>query len=135
MRHRWKPLPRQLPRRNPHHRPPRLKRKLQPRNRRSRPAGETPAAALNAAQEAKEKAQYRAVRTKALEDKQIQELREQMDAAVGDEQRQRATRRYYSALFDKMREIDPSLKARINRMEAAAKRRMGRSKSAEPSGE
>jgi hypothetical protein len=88
--------------------------------------GSVPAA--NTAQEARERAQYRSVRAKALENKQIQQLRDQMDAAGTDQQRKAAAKKYYNTLFEKMREIDPSLKDRINRMEAAAQRRMSRSR-------
>ena len=66
---------------------------------------------------------FEAAKTKALADSHIQELQAKADAATGDDEKA-ATRRYYKALYGKMREIDPSVKDRIDRTEAAALRRL-----------
>ncbi len=70
-------------------------------------------------------ARYQEVKQKALQDKHVQELQEKADnASDGDEQR-KASEKYYKALFNKMRNLDPSLKDRIDRTEAATLRRVG----------
>ena len=69
-------------------------------------------------------ARFRDVKAKALADPHVKELQEKSDnAAEGDEQ-QKASREYYRALFNKMRRLDPSLKERIDRTEAATLRRL-----------
>jgi hypothetical protein len=74
-------------------------------------------------EEAQETIHFQAAKTKALEDKHVQELQAKADAATGDEAKT-ALRKYYKALYGKMREIDPSVKDRIDRTEAAALRRV-----------
>ena len=78
--------------------------------------------------EAQEKARYRSVKAKALEDPRIQQLHDRADNAATNAEEQTASTEYYRALFDKMREIEPSLKERIDRMEAATLRRLERNK-------
>lgn len=65
---------------------------------------------------------FQEVKTKALADKKVQELQEKADNATGDESRP-ALRQYYKALYSRMREIDPTLRERIQRTEAASLRR------------
>jgi len=74
-------------------------------------------------QEAAEASQFQAAKAKALADKRVQELQAAADSATGDDAKT-ASRRYYKALFSKMREIDPSVTDRINRTEAATLRRV-----------
>lgn len=88
-----------------------------------------PAPELNPEIERKEKARYREVRAKALEDSQIAELKEKSESVEPDKQRA-AAKAYYKALFGKMRKLDGSLKSRIDRMEAATYRRLERNGSA-----
>ena len=76
-----------------------------------------------AEEEAEETSHFQAAKTKALEDKRIQELQAKADAATGDEAKT-AMKRYYRALYDKMRDIDPTLKDRIDRTEDATLRRV-----------
>jgi hypothetical protein len=76
-----------------------------------------------AEEEAEETSHLQAAKTKALQDQHIQELQSNADAATGDEAKV-ATRRYYRALYEKMRQIDPSLKDRIDRTEEATLRRV-----------
>jgi len=73
--------------------------------------------------EAEQTSHFQAAKAKALEDKHVQELQAASDSATGDDARA-ASRRYYKALFEKMRQIDPSVKDRIDRTEAAALRRV-----------
>jgi hypothetical protein len=76
-----------------------------------------------AEEEAEESARFQAAKAKALQDQHVQDLQTKADSATGDDQ-QLATRRYYRALYDKMRDIDPTLKDRIDRTEAATLRRL-----------
>ena len=73
--------------------------------------------------EAEETSHVQAAKAKALQDKHVQELQAAADSATGD-QVKTTSRRYYKALFEKMREIDPSVKDRIDRTEAATLRRL-----------
>jgi hypothetical protein len=73
--------------------------------------------------EADESKHFQAAKIKALEDAHVQELQAKADAATGDDAKT-ATRHYYKALYAKMREIDPTVKDRIDRTEAAALRRL-----------
>jgi hypothetical protein len=74
-------------------------------------------------EEAEVSAHFQAAKTKALEDQHIQDLQNAADSASGDDAKT-AMRRYYKALYDKMRDIDPSIKDRIDRTEAASLRRV-----------
>lgn len=76
-----------------------------------------------AEEEAEISAHFQAAKTKAMEDQHIQDLQSKADAATGDDAKV-AMRRYYRALYDKMRDIDPSIKDRIDRTEAATMRRV-----------
>jgi TRAP-type C4-dicarboxylate transport system substrate-binding protein len=76
-----------------------------------------------AEEEAEESSHFQAAKTKALEDQRIQELQSKADSATGDDAKA-AMRRYYRALYDKMRDIDPALKDRIDRTEEATLRRV-----------
>ena len=62
---------------------------------------------------------YDQAKAKAQEDSEIQKLKEMADNAVSDEEAKPALRAYNKALFGKMRRSDPSIKERIDRMEAA----------------
>jgi hypothetical protein len=73
--------------------------------------------------EAEETAHFQAAKKKALEDQHVQELQAKADSAMGDEAKA-ASKRYYKALYDKMREVDPSVKDRIDRTEAATLKRV-----------
>jgi hypothetical protein len=73
--------------------------------------------------EAEESSHFQAAKAKALKDPHVQELQDKADAATGDDVKP-ASRRYYKALYEKMREIDPSVKDRIDRTEAASLRRV-----------
>ncbi|MDP9291321.1 MAG: hypothetical protein M3O82_03030 [Verrucomicrobiota bacterium] len=105
-----------------------------PGNERPTPEEKTvgPAPDLNPEVEAKEKARYREVRTKALEDQHVAELKEKSDNADSDDKTRAAAKAYYKALFGQMRKLDGSLKNRIDRMEAATYRRLDRSGSTPP---
>ena len=68
---------------------------------------------------------YQEIKTKALEDKSVQELQSKADNAPEGEEQRKASRDYYKTLFNKMRKLDPGLKDRIDRTEAATLRRIG----------
>ena len=87
-------------------------------------ATQVPSANAIAAQEAREKSLYRQVHAKALEDPNVLSLQDKADTAIGEDEQKAASKIYYKALFDKMREIEPSLKDRIDRTEAATLRRL-----------
>jgi len=70
------------------------------------------------------KARYRAVKNQALEDKSIVALQDKADSARDEDSQRSLTKAYYRALFDKMRDLDPTLKARIDRIEAATMKRL-----------
>jgi hypothetical protein len=74
-------------------------------------------------EEAEESNHFQAAKAKALQDPRIQDLQSKSDSATGDAAKA-AMRRYYKALYDKMREIDPTVKDRIDRTEAATMRRV-----------
>jgi hypothetical protein len=75
-------------------------------------------------EEARQRARYREVKDRALKDSRILELRDNADATVEPVAHAAAAKAYYKALFNKMRQIDPSITARIDRMEAATLRRL-----------
>ncbi|MDB6152748.1 MAG: hypothetical protein JWL90_1201 [Chthoniobacteraceae bacterium] len=58
-------------------------------------------------------------KTKALEDPELRAIKSKADAAVSDEESRKTLRIYNKALFSKIREIDPSIKERADRMEVA----------------
>lgn len=74
-------------------------------------------------EEANESKHFQDAKARALADPHIQDLQSAMDGATGDDAKA-ASRRYYKALYEKMREIDPSVKDRIDRTEAATMRRV-----------
>jgi hypothetical protein len=76
-----------------------------------------------AEEEAEETSRFQAAKTKALADQHIQELQTKADSATGDEAKA-ATRHYYKALYEKMRDIDPALKDRIDQTEEATLKRV-----------
>lgn len=83
-----------------------------------------PAAVKRASEQ--ETAKFREVRAKALEESGLKDLQEKSDSAEPGPAQKKATQQYYEALYNKMRKLDPSLKERIDRTEAAAMRRLER---------
>ncbi len=84
----------------------------------------TPVFAAGLDEEAITKARYRAVKNQALQDKKILALQDKADAARDEDSQRSLTKAYYRALFDKMRELDPSLKSHIDGVEAATMKRL-----------
>ena len=76
--------------------------------------------------EIEEKKRYRELKAKATEEPEVKAAREKVEGAPAGEDRKQALRDYYQTLCGKMREMDPSLKERIDRMEAAYLRRVER---------
>jgi hypothetical protein len=68
---------------------------------------------------------YDTAKAKAMEDPEIQALKKKADEAVTDDEAIQAQRAYNKALFAKMRKLDPLIKERIDRMEAAMMKRIG----------
>lgn len=83
-----------------------------------------PAAAPGEDVEAQEKRKYEDARAKALQDAQVQTLKQTADNAVTDDEARTARRTFNKALFGRMREIDPSIKERIDAMEAGVLKRL-----------
>ncbi len=72
-----------------------------------------------------DKQKYDAAKAKAMEDPEIQALKQKADEAVTDAEASKAQKAYNKALFAKMRKLDPLIKERIDRMEAAMMKRLG----------
>jgi hypothetical protein len=72
-----------------------------------------------------EKAKYDEVKSRAAADEKVAALKQKAEAAPTDEEGRKDLRAYNKALFQKMRALDPSLKARIDRMEAAVLKQLG----------
>lgn len=95
-------------------------------------AGATPSAisivpaAAELEQQALMRVQYKKLKTKALADKKVQELKAKTETATTPAERYEALKVYYPALFSKMRKLDDSQAEIIDSMEAAAKRRLER---------
>jgi len=68
---------------------------------------------------------YEAAKVKAAEDPEVKKMKEKADAAPTEEDARKALRDYNKALFKRMREIDPSIKERVDRMETAVLNRLG----------
>ena len=72
-----------------------------------------------------DKQKYDTAKARAMEDAEIQALKKTADNAVSDDEANKAQRAYNRALFAKMRKIEPGIKERIDRMEAAMMKRLG----------
>jgi hypothetical protein len=71
-----------------------------------------------------EKKRYDQAKAKATEMPEILALKEKADNASTDEESRRALRTFNRALFAKMRQLDPSIKDRADRIEAAIMKRL-----------
>lgn len=80
--------------------------------------------AADADAEAQEKYRYELAKNKALEDGEVQKLKEKADGAADDTEARKAQRAYNKALFSKMRSVDPSIKERADRIESAIMKRL-----------
>ena len=72
-----------------------------------------------------EKQKYEQAKAKAVADAKVQELRGKADLATSEEESRKALRAYNKAMFKRMKEIDPSIKDHVDRMEAAVMSRLG----------
>ena len=79
----------------------------------------------NAEAEAAEKQKYDQAKAKAVADPKVQELRGKADLAATEDESRKALRAYNKAMFKRMKEIDPSIKEHVDRMEAAVMSRLG----------
>jgi hypothetical protein len=71
-----------------------------------------------------EKKRYDQAKAKATEMPEILALKEKADNASSEEESRRALRNFNKALFAKMRQLDPSIKDRADRIEAAILKRL-----------
>jgi hypothetical protein len=71
-----------------------------------------------------EKKHYDQAKAKAMEMPEILALKEKADNAATDEESRRALRSFNKALFNKMRQLDPTIKDRADRVEAALMKRL-----------
>jgi hypothetical protein len=71
-----------------------------------------------------EKKHYDLAKAKAMETPEILALKEKADNASSDEESRRALRSFNKALFNKIRQIDPTIKDRADRVEAALMKRL-----------
>lgn len=74
--------------------------------------------------EAIEKAKYDEVKSRALQDEKVKELKAKADSATTEEEGRKALRAYNKALFQKMRGLDSSVRDRVDRMETAVMKRL-----------
>ncbi len=89
------------------------------------PVRKSPVApAADADAEAQEKYRYEVAKEKALQDPEVQKLKERADGAVSDDEARKAQRAYNKALFGKMRSVDGTIKDRADRIEAAILKRL-----------
>ncbi len=75
--------------------------------------------------EEQEKWKYNEAKKVALEDSDVADLKKKADATLSDEEGRKALRAYNRALFNKMRKTDPTIKERIDRIEASVMKRLG----------
>ena len=71
-----------------------------------------------------ERKHYDLAKAKAMEMPEILALKEKADNASTDEESRRALRIFNKALFNKMRQLDPTIKDRADRVEAALMKRL-----------
>ncbi len=88
-------------------------------------AQDMPPTTDNADAEVLEKQKYDQAKAKAATDPKVQELRGKADLAGSEEESRKALRSYNKAMFQRMKEIDPSIKDHISRMESAVMSRLG----------
>lgn len=71
---------------------------------------------------------YKNARAKALEDEQVKELKGKADSAIAEDEAHRASVSYNKALFRKIRQLDPSLDAYVDKLEEAMTKRLSAEK-------
>ena len=79
----------------------------------------------NADAEIVERQKYEQAKAKAVADPKVQELRGKADLASSEDESRKTLRAYNKAMFKRMKEIDPSIKDHVERMEAAVMSRLG----------
>lgn len=71
---------------------------------------------------------YKNARTAALEDEKIKDLKGKADSALTEDEAQRTSLAYNKALFKKIREVDPSIDAYVDKLEQAMMKRLSAEK-------
>ncbi len=100
--------------------PAQADRKATPKKVSPPPAIATPRPRVAAESAASREAKFRNVETRANEDPTVRDLKLRIHGARTDEEQTAAFQEFRRALFQKMRDLDPSLKDRIDRAENAA---------------
>lgn len=91
------------------------------------PVSDAPAFTAEFVEErALERIRFQKLKIQALENAKVRDLKAKADSAVSSEERYQALKAYYPALFAEMRRIDSAFGKGLDRMEAAAKRRLER---------
>lgn len=80
------------------------------------PAASTPKPVSVEDQDAKDKARFHELRAQALQDPAIKALRDKADTTTGDAGKE-AEKAYDKALFDKVKQLDPSVSDYVDRVE------------------
>lgn len=87
---------------------------------------DTIASEANLEKDTIQRIQFRKIKTKALEDAKLLELKQKAETAGSTVERYKALKAYYPRLFASMRKIDETLSIQIDEMEAASRRRLER---------
>jgi hypothetical protein len=74
---------------------------------------------------------YKNAHATAVEDAQIKELKAKADSALAEDEAHRASIAYNKALFRKIRTLDPSLDAYVDKLEDAMMKRLNAEKKGE----
>lgn len=88
-------------------------------------------AALAAINPADEAGKFKAAKAKALEDAQIKDLKSKADGEVNEAEAHKALMNYNRALFQKIREVDPSVSDYSSKVEQSMTKRIGSEKAKE----
>jgi hypothetical protein len=75
-----------------------------------------------------EATKYQNARTAALEDEKIKDLKNKADSAISEDEAQRTSLAYNKALFRKIRDLDPSIDAYVDKLEQAMMKRLSAEK-------
>jgi hypothetical protein len=78
-----------------------------------------------------ERTKFRSAKARALEDPQLKELRSKADGEVNEAEAHKALMNYNRALFQKIREVDPSVSDYSGRVEQSMTKRINAEKGKE----
>jgi hypothetical protein len=69
-------------------------------------------------------AKFKVVKTKAMEDPELKELKAKADSAIDEDEGRKATESYNRALFRKVRALEPSLDGYVDKVEESMQKRL-----------